>query len=230
MASESFGNAIERFLCGLRLHVPLPEGITVLDPYRDAEVRGVVHTMTSTYYTGTQPRLGVWGINPGRFGAGVTGLSFTDPWALEHQLGIATSLRGRRELSAEFISMVIDAYGGPHAYYHDVYMCALSPLGFVKDGVNINFYDDKDLQRDIVPFVLDSLRAQHAAGLVPDRCIVLGSGALRRFMERSIRPVMHYAEVGYLDHPRYIMQYKRSQTSSYVREYVDTIHRFVHGT
>jgi hypothetical protein len=81
--------------------------------------------------------------------------------------------------------------------------------------------------RDIVPFVIGSLRAQHEAGLVADRCIVLGSGALKRFMEREVRPVMGYADVAYLDHPRFIMQYKRSHVSSYVRQYVDTIHRFV---
>lgn len=227
MASDSFGTDIERFLMSMRYDGVLPIGIEILDPYKDPEVKRVIHEMVSRYYTGDHLRIGVWGINPGRFGAGVTGLSFTDPWAVKSVLGIETTLDGRRELSAEFISMVIEAYGGPQVFYRDVYMCALSPLGFIKNGININFYDDPVLMREIVPFVISSLQEQHAAGLVSDRCIVFGTGKLKTFTEREVKDVMGYTTIEYLEHPRFIMQYRRSQVPSFVEKYVDVLRRTV---
>jgi hypothetical protein len=196
-----------------------------MDPYRDVAVVDVVRQFCERYYTGDRVRLAVWGINPGRFGAGVTGLSFTDPYALRHDLGLQTTIEGRREPSAEFVYRVIAAYGGPAAYYHDVYMSALSPLGFVRGGVNINFYDDRTLQQDIVPFVVECMQRQTSMGLRSDACVVLGTGKLKTFMETYVRPVLGYAEVAYLEHPRFIIQYRRRHMDDYVRRYVDTIRR-----
>jgi len=227
MERRSFGEMIERFLIELRMDGMLPKGIEILDPYTNHEVARVVHEMVTKYYVDASLRIAIWGINPGRFGAGITGLSFTDPWAVSNLLGIETTLVGRRELSAEFISMVIEAYGGPKTFYLDVYMGALSPLGFVKNGNNINFYDDSELTNSIIPFVLSSLKQQQEAGLVADRCIVLGSGKLKQFMERTVRPSMKYKQVKYLDHPRYIMQYRRTKLTHYVEQYVATIQELV---
>ncbi|MGA0834247.1 MAG: uracil-DNA glycosylase family protein [Candidatus Kapaibacteriota bacterium] len=218
-----FGSRAAAFLTSLRFDVPLPRGFTVLDPYRDQAVVDVVQQFCARYYAGNHARVPIWGINPGRFGAGITGLSFTDPYALQHDLGLITSIAGRREPSAEYVYRVISAYGGPKTFYHDVYMSALSPLGFIKNGVNINFYDDPALTRNIVPFVVECMRTQMSMGLRDDVCVVLGSGKLKAFMEKYIRPEISYSTVHYLEHPRYIMQYRRSQMGAYVQRYVDTL-------
>ncbi len=223
MASERFARFVETFLSTAEADVALPPGIEVLRPYEDPEVIRVLRAMCRAYYTGDQQRIGVWGINPGRFGAGVTGLSFTDPWAVTHDLGITTSLTGRRELSAEFISGVICAYGGAAAFYRDVYLSALCPLGFVRDCININFYDVADLSARIRPKVIEWMNTVFDAGVRRDVTILLGSGKLRDFMEKHVREQVGVAEVIYLDHPRYIMQYRRSQLDEYVRLYVDTV-------
>lgn len=225
--SIEFGQRIARFLTSLDFSVSLPPGFEVLNPYVLPEVQSIVETFCARYYTDAQPRLAMWGINPGRFGAGITGLSFTDPFALRNTLGIESKLDGRRELSAEFIYHVIDAYGGPEKFYRDVYMSALSPLGFVRHGVNINFYDDAKLMQDIVPFIRRCVKMQQSFGLRPDVCVVLGTGKLRTFMERHVRHELSYTNVVYLEHPRYIMQYRRSLISDYVAKYVDTIAEIV---
>lgn len=218
-----FGRSVEQFLTSLTLNVKLPNGFSVLDPYQSTDVRSVIHQFCTTYYTGSHKRLSVWGINPGRFGAGVTGLSFTDPYALTQQLGMNTEIIGRREPSAEFISSVIDGYGGPRAFYRDMFMSALSPLGFIKDGKNINFYDDASLKKDIVPFVLTSMRTMIDAGLRTEATVLLGSGALQAFFKKFIAPEIIFDTVVYLDHPRYIMQYRRREMERYVLQYVDTL-------
>lgn len=223
MASRSFGRFVETFLTTLSIDGTLPEGIEILYPYSNVEVRRVVHEMCSRYYASRRPRIGVWGINPGRFGAGLTGLAFTDPWAVKHDLGITTSITGRREMSAEFISRVIEAYGGPGAFYSDVFMTALSPLGFIRNGVNINFYDDAELEMMMSPQIITWMKRTFDAGVRRDTTILLGSGKLRTFMERNVREHVGVRDVIYLDHPRFIMQYRRSQVSQYVSLYVETI-------
>lgn len=223
MASEDFGRFVEHFLSNVTVGVELPADVQVLRPYTDPEVRRVLRLMCRKYYAGGHPRVGVWGINPGRFGAGVTGLSFTDPWAVAHDLGIPTTLEGRRELSAEFISRVIAAYGGAQKFYRDVYMSALCPLGFTRHDVNINFYDDAQLAKTIRPKIIEWMSQALDAGVRRDVTIVLGAGKLRSYMEKHIRTDVGLAEVVYLDHPRYIMQYRRRDVEAYVELYVETI-------
>ncbi len=223
MASESFAQGVVGFLTHHRRPAGLPGGIDVLDPYHDPEVVRVLGEMAHRYYGTAPDRLSVWGINPGRFGAGITGLSFTDPWAVAHQLGIQTTLKGRREISAEFISDVIDAYGGPAAFYRDTYLGAVSPLGFVCNGVNVNFYDTPELMRAVTPYAIASMCAQVGLGLRTDAAVILGTGKLRQVIERDIRTALPFESVVYLEHPRFIMQYRRSQRSAYVDRYVETL-------
>ncbi len=222
--TTGFANSIATFLCTVQLDVDLPAGFEVLNPYADAEVRRVVVEFCKRYYSGDHRRQPIWGINPGRFGGGVTGLSFTDPVSLSTHLGIGTTIVGRRELSAQFIEQVIDAYGGPQTFYRDVYLGALSPLGFVRQGVNINFYDDKGLSADIAPFIQRCLETQIRAGLVQGRALLLGSGALVAYVRRFLPAVYASTTIVALDHPRYIMQYRRRHIMEYVARYVDAIH------
>lgn len=222
MATD-FGSRLARYLNNLDFDVALPDGIQVLKPYETPEVRRVVQEFCRKYYSGVRPRLGIWGINPGRFGAGITGLPFTDPPALNSLLGIASTLEGRRELSAEFIGMVIEEYGGPFRFYADVYLGALSAFGFVSNGKNINFYDDANLSSDIVPFVRKTVQTITGFGLYGGYGLFLGSGALQRFVQRNLGDVFGGMQTDALDHPRYIMQYKRKQIGEYVKRYVNAI-------
>lgn len=226
-SSRDFGSRVGQFLLGLRIASPLPDGIEVLQPYRDKEVRRVVGLMCSTYYADAPKRIAVWGINPGRFGAGLTGLSFTDPHALRADLGIDSTIEGRREISAEFIYRVIDAYGGPTSYYRDVYMSAFSPLGFVRGTTNLNFYDDASLQNALTPQIQRWTKKQISFGLRTDVTLVLGTGKLKQFTERHVQSQCGFAKVVYLEHPRFIMQYRRKHVDDYVRTYVETIRGLV---
>lgn len=222
-SSVEFGHRVAEFLTCLTIDAPLPDGVEVLQPYKDQEVCRVVHAMCAEYYSGQKPRVGVWGINPGRFGAGVTGLSFTDPFAVQNLLGIETTITGRREISAEFIQQVIEAYGGPHSFYADFYLSALSPLGFVADAKNVNFYDSPELQSAITPMIQQWVTLQHQFGLQNDTTIILGTGKLQSFVEHNVRTQCSFGNVIYLEHPRYIMQYRRKQRDAYVEKYVNVL-------
>ena len=129
--------------------VRLPKGIGVLDPFNGPhaeEVRRIVTIFHRKYYSDERPRTLMLGINPGRLGAGSTGLSFTDTKRCESDLGIPVHGLRTHEPSSDFFYRMVRAAGGAQAFYSTVYVHAICPLGFVKDGVNLNYYDDKVLE------------------------------------------------------------------------------------
>ena len=151
-------------------------GVKTLDPYRDALVRVLAAKFYHAYYSDNNPRVFVFGINPGRFGAGTTGIPFTDPVALKDACGIDNDLARKRELSSVFIYSFIDHWGGPTVFYRRFFFGAVSPVGFVKDGLNYNYYDHPRLLKQLQPFIVSSMRAQVDIGAERDAAIVLGTG------------------------------------------------------
>lgn len=56
---------------------PLPDGVEVLFPQQDKAVMKLVEQFLLKFYDDTRPRKLMLGINPGRLGAGLTGINFT---------------------------------------------------------------------------------------------------------------------------------------------------------
>src|SRR6185369_17910451 len=138
----------------------LPEEIELLFPQQNREVQTVINVFFSKYYSDNNPRRLIFGINPGRFGAGTTGINFTAPKKLKEFCGIDHSFKPQTELSAEFIYESIQAYGGVEKFYANYFVTSVSPLGFLKNGLNLNYYDDKKLQTIATPFIINSIQKQ----------------------------------------------------------------------
>src|SRR4051812_38348781 len=102
-----------RYFTELEPPQELPNNIQWLFPQKDEAVLAIVRQFLDKYYNDTGVRTLLLGINPGRFGAGVTGVNFTAPRQLEEVLHIAHPFKKGTELSAEFIYKVIEKYGGP---------------------------------------------------------------------------------------------------------------------
>lgn len=224
-----FGASVARYLTSLQFTGSQPHDFEVLNPYVFPEVRRVVTEFCHQFYVDSAPRIGIWGINPGRLGAGLTGISFVDPVSLRDVLGISSTVTGRSEPSAQFIADVIRAYGGPERFYRDVYVSALCPLGFVKNGKNVNFYDDSDFAVHITPWIHEQVAQQETFGLKTSVAIILGKGKLQTYVERNLRHLRTWSHVVYLEHPRYVAQYRRSAWDRYVETYVTTIRNLVHN-
>ena len=70
----------------------LPEGISVMNPYLDSrEAFNVSSAFYRKYYNDNNARKLILGINPGRHGAGITGVPFTDTIRMEAACGIPVS-------------------------------------------------------------------------------------------------------------------------------------------
>lgn len=185
----------------------------------------VVKEFLHKYFNDTAKRRLFLGINPGRFGAGVTGVNFTAPKQLTEECGIEHPFGRRSELSAEFIYAVINAYGGPEKFYGDFFIGSVCPLGFVKSGKNINYYDDKELQATVEPFIIKSIEKQLSFPVDRSRCLCIGGEKNYKYLLGLNNRFGWFKEVIPLPHPRFVMQYRRREVPVYVQLYLDALEK-----
>ena len=224
MTFDTQSAAILDFYRTLRPRFVLPEGVSIMNPYKDPETWAVASRFYEKFYSDTLPRALIFGINPGRHGAGVTGVPFTDPIRLADVCGIPNDWKKQAELSSQFIYTMIEAYGGAEAFYGRYFFTALSPLGFVRHGKNLNYYDDKELLRDIEPFVLKCIRMQLDTMPTYPICYCLGEGTNYGYFRRINEKHGFFREIISLPHPRWIMQYRRKRVGDFVDLYLTRLH------
>ncbi len=220
----TFGEKVIRFQETLTLPSNLPHGVAAIYPYANTTARELFRTFFSTFFNDTYDRVFIIGINPGRFGSGVTGIPFTDPVALRVHCNIRSELTERQELTSQFIYSCIEEWGGAQAFYRDFFLTAVSPVGFVKDGVNFNYYDSPEFLERIKPFVVQALKEQLAFG-TRRTAIVLGMGKNHKVFAELNNTYSFFDTVLPLEHPRFVMQYRRKQLPEYVKKYTDTFAR-----
>jgi hypothetical protein len=220
----TFADKACRFFTSVELKHELPPGIEVMNPYKERSVRDCFRAFLKKYFDDTRKRVLIFGINPGRFGAGLTGVAFTDPVALQDFCGIPNDQQKIREPSSVFVYQVIDAMGGPKKFFRDFFLTTTCPLGFTvrtpKTLKNYNFYDDTNLERDVTPLIVRSIRAQLAFGTRTDVAVVLGNGTLMKYLERLNAEHGFFKKLIPLEHPRFIIQYRRKRIGEYVEKYV----------
>jgi len=222
-APMTFADNILRFYASLKIEHTLPDGVEVLNPYRNKATMALCRTFYHKYYDDNQPRTVIIGINPGRNGAGLTGVPFTDPVKLETLCGIPNDFPKKAELSADFIYTMINAYGGPVSFYKKFFFSAVSPLGFVKDGKNLNYYDIRALQDSLREFIIRCLKKQLPFGINTRIAFCLGEGENYKYLSRLNDELKIFDNVVALPHPRFIMQYKRKRVNEYVDKYLDAL-------
>ncbi len=219
----TFADRILKFYQSLEIGQKLPDGVEILNPYKNSEVMDVCTAFYKKYYNDSRGRVMILGINPGRFGAGVTGIPFTDPVRLEKNCGIKNSFDKRAELSSEFVYRLIDQMGGPDHFYSHFYLGAVSPLGFIKNGKNYNYYDSRELTHALKSFIIKSLIDQIGFGIIFKRVYVLGQGKNYDYLKMLNLDLKLFEELIPLPHPRWVMQYRRKQLNEILVETVKTL-------
>jgi hypothetical protein len=222
-STMTLAGQILNFLQSLKIDAPIPRGIEVLNPYLQPEAFELCNKFYTRYYNDTNTRSLIIGINPGRFGGGLTGIPFTDPIRLQQECEIENVLPKKPELSSEFIYQVIAAYGGPTKFYKQFYFTSVSPLGFTKENNNLNYYDDPTLEKRLKPFMNKCLRTQLGWGLNTSKAYCLGEGDNYKFLSAWNREENFFKKIVPLPHPRFIMQYKRKQLGYYINVYLDKL-------
>lgn len=216
----TFADNILAFISKLQFPIALPDGIEVMTPFTDKATMEACTAFYKKYYNDHERRHMIIGINPGRFGGGVTGIPFTDPIRLQEDCGIDNPWTKKQELSSVYVYDMIKAFGGPSAFYHKFYITAVSPLGFTRAGKNLNYYDDKKLQQEIKPFVIDCMEKQFQFGINRSTAFCLGDGKNFNYLQALNKEQSFFENVVSLAHPRFIMQYKLKLKNDYINQYI----------
>lgn len=214
------------FYNNLDIPSKLPAGIELLFPFTDKKVMEIISEFYLGFYNDNNERTFLIGINPGRLGAGITGIPFTDPIRLEEVLKIKNNFDKKAELSSRFIYDVIEAFGGAKSFYSKFYFTSVSPLGFVKNGKNINYYDQKDLEECLEEYIHKNLIKQ--IELLPtnrDFAFSLGMGKNQKYLEKINKKNRYFKEIIPLPHPRWVMQYRLRRKDEFVLEYLTKLQR-----
>ncbi len=219
----TFSDGILKFFSTLKAPESLPGGVDVLWPFDKPEVQRVMKAFFSQYFSDTAKRIFLIGINPGRFGAGVTGICFTDPPRLADDCSISHQLKGGRELSSDFVYRTIAAFGGPEAFYRQFYITALSPVGYIRDGKNLNYYDVKGMSEKLDGWMADAMALQMAAGCNRKVAFSMGQGANFKQLQAFNQRHGFFERAEPLPHPRWVMQYRRKRLEEYINLYVETL-------
>ena len=201
----------------------LPKSVVTLNPYQSPEGWKTTETFYKKYYADQKDRHILFGINPGRFGCGVTGIPFTDPGLLESDCEIPNDLPKRAELSSGFIYDVIRAYGGPDAFFSQFFITGVSPLGFMTDSKNLNYYDIKNWKEIFKKDVVKWIRAQLEFGIKTDKAYSIGKGDNLKFLNLLNKEYQFFDEIIPLPHPRWVMQYRTKRKLEFVDEYVEKL-------
>ena len=225
---QTVAQRIIAFNESLEFTAPLPQGIRVMNPFREnPNALAASSRFYEKYYTDTNTRHFIIGINPGRFGAGLTGVPFTDPKRFAALMGDAV-YEGpmAHEPSSVFVYDMIEQYGGVETFYARFYINSICPLGFTSlkpngKEVNYNYYDSKELAEAARPFMLKTFRQQLEFGIARDVCFCLGTGKNAAYIDSLNQEFGFFERVVPLEHPRYVIQYKTKQKQAYIDKYVE---------
>jgi len=214
-------NAISYFI-KLKTPSKLPSGVQILNPYANDNVQSAVKEFYQKFYNDDRKRIYILGINPGRFGGGLTGISFTDPVALRKHCGIDNQLGNKEELSSKFIYEVINHFGGMKKFFSHFFLSAIYPLALIKDGKNYNYYDDENLFLSLKPQLKVSIKEQIKFGA--NRKVAICLGKKNAIYLKIINGELGlFDSIEVLDHPRYIMQYRKKKIDYYIIQYLTVL-------
>jgi hypothetical protein len=221
-----FSDRIIEFNKELTFNGKLPVGISIMNPFKESkEALSISSAFYKKFYNDNNKRQLILGINPGRFGAGVTGIPFTDSKRLTTECKIPYLGKETHEPSSVFIYEMINAYGGVEKFYEHFYIHSICPLGFTATNklgkeVNYNYYDSKELTAAVYDFIIDNIYKQISLGVETDICFCFGTGKNEKFLRELNDKKKFFKKIIALEHPRFIMQYKAKTKQFYIDKYL----------
>ncbi len=213
--------------------VELPDQFSVINPY-SGEQKSIVERVTTAFYqkyfNDTKPRRLMLGSSPARRGSAVTGVPFEDATELQTETGILIDKFYISKSSSNFLSEVMDKYGGKKEFYNHFYPNFVCPLGISRINakgnlVNCNYYDSKIIQKLLFPLIINSLRRQIDFGIDTSVCYCIGSGENYKVLTTINNKYNFFETIVPLEHPRFITQYNAKNKDMYMEKYLAALNR-----
>lgn len=226
---KTFADKVISFNKNISFKGSLPDKVSIMNPFKEnREALRISSEFYRKFYDDSNKRHVIFGINPGRFGAGITGVPFTDTKRLWSECGIEFPGKPTHEPSATFVYEVINRYGGVKKFYGDFYIQSLCPLGFTITNqlgkeINYNYYDSQELTRCVYDFMVANIKKQISFGISTDIGFLFGTGKNATFFKKLNDEFQFFKRVIPLEHPRFIMQYKSKSKELYVKKYIDAL-------
>ncbi len=224
----TFGQQVINFHQSLHFSSALPRGIKVMNPVEENdEIIENIKRFYTKFFGDHRSRRFLIGINPGRFGAGQTGLPFTDTKRLAENCGLPPVSFSSHEPSSVFIYEMINAFGGVQAFYKQFYINSVCPLGFIQrnkkgNWVNCNYYDFPELFEALKPFIVTTLKKQITFGIDTSVCYSLGKKNAK-FLSKINAEEHLFEKIVPLPHPRYVIQYKFKEKDTFIMAYLQKL-------
>ncbi len=224
---KTFADKIISFNKNIAFEGALPKNIRIMNPFKEnKEALNISTKFYKKFYNDNNKRYLILGINPGRFGAGVTGVPFTDTKRLLDECGLSFPGKATHEPSATFIYEMINAYGGTKKFYGKFYIHSICPLGFTITNakgkeVNYNYYDSKELTESVYDFIIQNIKKQISFGISTDICFCFGTGKNEKFLKTINEEHHFFRKIVALEHPRFIMQYKSKTKHLFIDKYLE---------
>lgn len=224
----TFGDKVIIFNKNVSLTSRLPLGIAAMNPFVDNPLMlPSMEDFYKKYYNDNNMRRIILGINPGRFGAGITGIPFTDSKRLTTVCNIDWNQKETHEPSSAFMYEMIAKYGSVTKFFNNFYINSVCPLGFIRHSpkgniINCNYYDEPELFESVKPLIVESLKEQIAFGCHTDKIFILGKKNARFFSKINSEELL-FDRVITLYHPRYLMQYKFKDVNKYIVAYCESL-------
>ena len=210
-----------------KLKIVLPQGYQFANPFAQGQALTISTDFYKRFYQDKGKRRILLGINPGRHGAGLTGVPFADSKRLEY-MGIDTRGIESYETSAEFVYKVVEAFGGAEAFYKHFYINSPLPLGLLhlnlkNNWVNANYYDSKALTRSVEPLINHAMKHYRQMPLDFSVAYCLGVSENYQYVRKWNETHRLFGKIVALAHPRYVMQYKRRKVGRYIEFYLQQL-------
>jgi hypothetical protein len=207
----------------------LPAGFKFINTFNGDQkesVRKAIAAFYQKYYNDRHPRRIILGSSPARRGSSVIGVPFEDAEHLQKETGIFIDKFHINKSSLGFLHDVIREFGGYSKFYTDFYMNFVCPLGIVRvtskgNEVNCNYYENKELQKALHPFIVSTMRSQIDFGIDTSVCYCIGSGENYSFLSKINKEHNFFDTIIPLEHPRFIMQYNSKRKNEFIERYIN---------
>lgn len=208
----------------------LPAGFKIINPYNGDQKELIKKIMIEFYrkfYNDAHPRRLILGSSSSRRASGITGIPFEDTNHLS-EIGISIDGLSAVGSSSGFLYDVMNEYGGCEKFYSHFFLSFVCPLSLVKinskgNEVNCNYYEDKKLQNNLRPFIIDTIQTQIGLGIDTSICYCIGSGENYGFLTKINEEHSFFDKIAPLEHPRFIMQYHSKDKVSFMDKYLNTL-------
>lgn len=229
---EMFSEKVLKFNDDLsKIKLNLPENYHIINPFNGEnkeKIKEITQSFYKKYYNDNNKRILILGSSPARKGTALTGIPFEDANHLYKITGIMIDDFYINKSSSDFLYQVMKQYGGIDKFYKDFLMNFVCPLGIVKinskgNKINCNYYENKEIERALYEFIVDSLRKLISFGIDTSICYCIGSGENFKFLTKINEKYNFFGKIIPLEHPRFIMQYNSKEKDKYINKYVNAL-------